>query len=373
MNGAEVPHVLGLVDLVGDNGLHIGVRDNLLLVREALELVDKLVDLLRAEVLVAKLLEARTVSVLARVLAKDELVGGEAHRLGAHDLVGLGVLEYTVLVDACLVRKGVLADDGLVWLHEHTGERAHHTASPGDAGSVHGGVHVKLGRARADRHDNLLDGGVACALPDAVDGDLDLASSAGNASKRVGSGEAQVVVAVGGPDDLVRARRVGNEVLEEALVLGGGGKADRVWDVDRPGAGGNHLLEHLAEEVRVAAASVLGGELDVFGEAGRVRDGLGRLLDALVAGDLELVLEVNIAGGQEGVDAVERRVLDRVIAALDVLLRSAAEAADAHGLAGGLAAVHDGAHLLGDGLHGLEVPGRSDGEAGLAHVDAKAA
>jgi hypothetical protein len=48
-------------------------------------------------------------------------------------------------------------------------------------------------------------------------------------------------------------------------------------------------------------------------------------LDALLSGDLELVLEVDVTGGEEGVDAVVRRVLNGLVGASDVLLRGAGE------------------------------------------------
>ena len=55
-------------------------------------------------------------------LAEHQPVGAPAHVLGAHDLVGLAVLEHAVLVDAGLVREGVGADDGLVGLHRIAGD-----------------------------------------------------------------------------------------------------------------------------------------------------------------------------------------------------------------------------------------------------------
>jgi hypothetical protein len=71
------------------------------------------------------------------------------------------------------------------------------------------------------------------------------------------------------------------------------------------------------------ADRVLRRELDVLRQAARECHGRHRALDALLAGDLELVLEVDVARGQKGVDAVQRRVLDGLVAAADVLLRGA--------------------------------------------------
>ena len=54
----------------------------------------------------------------AGVLAEHQIGLADAHVFGAHDLVGLVVLEHAVLVDARLVRKSVRAYDGFVRLHD---------------------------------------------------------------------------------------------------------------------------------------------------------------------------------------------------------------------------------------------------------------
>ena len=52
---------------------------------------------------------------------------------------------------------------------------------------------------------DLFESGVAGAFADAVDGALDLARAALNAGEGVGDGHAEVVVAVGGEDDVLGA------------------------------------------------------------------------------------------------------------------------------------------------------------------------
>ena len=60
--------------------------------------------------------------VPAAVLAQHQLGLLQADVLGAHDFVGLAMLEHAVLMDAGFVGEGVLADDGLVALHLHAGD-----------------------------------------------------------------------------------------------------------------------------------------------------------------------------------------------------------------------------------------------------------
>ena len=81
----------------------------------------------------------------------------------------------------------------------------------------------------------------------------------------------------------------------------------------------------------------------------------------VLAGHLELVSEMNVTGGQKGVDAGTGRGLQGLVGDVDVLADAAAKACDA-----------GSANLAGDALHGLEIALRGDGKAGFDDVDAEA-
>jgi hypothetical protein len=70
---------------------------------------------------------------------------------------------------------------------------------------------------------------------------------------------------------------------------------------------------------------------------------------------------VNVAGGDERVDALLHRRGDRLAGPDDVGLARAREPAD-----------HRSPHLAGDEVDGLEIPVGTDGEAGFNDVDAEA-
>ena len=72
--------------------------------------------LLVGQVSVPELLEPVAVRGLARVLPQHEAVGLEADRSRGHDLVGLAVLQDSILVDSSLVSECVRADNGLIGL-----------------------------------------------------------------------------------------------------------------------------------------------------------------------------------------------------------------------------------------------------------------
>ena len=178
-------------------------------------------------------------------------------------------------------------------------------------------------------------------------------------------------MAVGRPDHISAAgRRLLDQVRKQAAVLLRQGVADRVGQVDGGGAGLDDGLAQLDQEVAVRAARVLRRELDVINERPSERDHLGRGCQALGARDVELVLEVDVGRGEEGVDAVQRRLAHRLVAPSNVLLVRARQAGDAHRHAVRPALRHV-ARGERDALDGFEVALRGDREARLAYVHAQ--
>ena len=150
-------------------------------------------------------------------------------------------------------------------------------------------------------------------------------------------------------------------VSKSCLVLGGGGVADGVGDVDGGGSRLNCHVDHVDEEVEVGAGAVFGGELYVVGEGAGECDGGGDVVEGLGAGDFELGFEVEVGAGEEDVDAALVGGLDGAGGGFDVLAFAAGEGGDAGGAV----------HFAGDGLDGVEVAVGGDGEAGFDDVDAE--
>src|SRR5581483_7274023 len=170
--------------------------------------------------LVAHLLVLLVERVAARVLAQHDTVGFHADRLGRHDFVGDPVLEYAVLMDARLVREGVLADDGLVRLHQHArdvGERLAGTEQLFSYDAVLEGHQIL---AHAHRHDDLFERGVAGALADAVDRAFDLPRPGGHGRQRVRGGQPQIVVAMHADHGAVNVAHALTERVDDVRVFG---------------------------------------------------------------------------------------------------------------------------------------------------------
>ena len=117
-------------------------------------------------------------------------------------------------------------------------------------------------------------------------------------------------------------------------------------------------------EVGVAAAGVLAGELHVIDEGPGIGHHLGGDGQHLVAAFAELVLEVDVGGGDEGVDAPVSGRGNGIGAGFDVAGGGPGQAADGGPVRGSDAG--------GDALHGVEIAAAGEGEAGLDDVDTQA-
>src|SRR5919198_3118655 len=363
-HGDEMPVLFGRAPrLLGDERLQILVEDLGLLVREVLEALERLVVRILTVELDAELLQPLAEGITPGQFAEHYLVRAPADVLGAHDLVGLARLEHAVLVNAGSVRKGVRAHDCLVRLHDEAGDLRHEARGGHDLRRVEARLEVEEVGARAHGHDDLFERGIAGALAQTVDGALDLPGAADlHRGERVGDREAEVVVAMDGPDGLVRVRNAAAQLAHEFAELLRHRVAHRVRDVDRGRAFVDHRLEHAAEEVELGAAAVFRRELDVgAGIAGKAHRE-PRLLIDLFRRHAQLLLHVERARGDERMDAPRTLgPLERVDAALDVAVVRPAQAAD-----GGLL------HGIGDGAHRLEVAVGGGREARLDYVHAHA-
>ena len=201
---------------------------------------------------------------------------------------------------------------------------------------------------------------------------LTVTSAGAQAGERVGDGQAEVVVAVHGDDHVLGTGRVLDDAGDKRAELVRHRVTDGVRDVERGGAGLDDGGEHLVEKFRVAAAGVLRRELDIRAQRARIGDHLDGLGGHLLARHAELVLEVEVAGREEGVDARVLGALHALPGGIDVVLGAARETADDRRLGLRTSLDRGLADLGRDGLDGREVVGRGGREAGLNDVDAEA-
>ena len=185
----------------------------------------------------------------------------------------------------------------------------------------------KASRAGLDRHHHLLERGVAGPLSQAVDRALDLPRAAEcHAGERVGDGHAEIVVAMHRPDRFIRVRNPLPERPYERAELFRHRVPDGVRDVDGRGAFFDRRLEHATQEIEIRATAVLGRKLDVGTVIARELHREPRGLVYLVRRHAELLLHVQRARREEGVDAPRLRPLQGLDTARDIAVVGAAEA-----------------------------------------------
>ena len=159
----------------------------------------------------------------------------------------------------------------------------------------------------------------------------------------------------------VVAPDAGDHVRDELGELLGHAEPDGVGDVDRRRAVVDGDLAHLAHEIFVRPAAVLGRELHVVAVTLRPGDARRRFVLDLVLGHAKLLLHVDRGRRDEDVDARTLGVPHRFPRPVDVLEAGARQARDRRP-----------PHTLGDGLDGVEVALARDREARFDDVGAEA-
>ena len=116
----------------------------------------------------------------AGVLAQHQMRLGHAHQRGSHDLVAERVGQHTVLMNAGLVRKSVVAHDCLVGRRAKGDDLAQHLAAGIELAQIDAGGDAEAVAAHIERSGNLFQSRIAGSLADAVDGALHLACAVMN-------------------------------------------------------------------------------------------------------------------------------------------------------------------------------------------------
>ena len=206
-------------------------------------------------------------------------------------------------MDARLVGEGIRADDRLVYLDGDPGQRADQAAGRHQALLLDAGPGApELFGSGSKRHDNFFEGGVAGALADAIHRDFDLARTGANRRQRIGGAQSEVIVAMHRNNAVLDPSTFARQVLDQADELTRRGVTDGIWHVERRGAGLDRRPENLDQVIGIRPGCILAGELDIADERSRECHRFRDPLEHLFPGHPQLVLEVDVGGGDEGVD-----------------------------------------------------------------------
>ena len=167
-------------------------------------------------------------------------------------------------------------------------------------------------------------------------------------------------MAMDGDDGLLDVRHVLANPADQSAELVRGRIADSIGNIHSARARPNNRLEHLVEIFGIGARGIHRREFDVFDVPAGSRDHLHGPFPRLVTRQPELMLEMNVRGGDKGMNADLRRPFQRFPCAVDIFRTRACKAAD------------DGAfHFLRDPTDGFEISRGTIGKTCFDNVNAK--
>ena len=254
-----------------NQGDDILVEHFLLDVGKILEALEKFIQGIVAQ-FVAKFLNLLGKGMAAGMLAQHQCRFGQTNRFRGHDLVGLGVLQHAVLMDAAFMCKGIRPDNRLVGLYIEAGNRRQQARGPHDFGGLDVGLMRQNVGACPQRHDDFFHRRIAGPFADTVDGAFYLARTGADSCQRIGHGQAQIVMAVNRDDCLVDIRHAVHQHVDEGREFRGNGIADCIGNVDCTGAVGDRCLDAAAEKIVIGAAAIFRRPFDIVGKVAGMGD-----------------------------------------------------------------------------------------------------
>ena len=167
-------------------------------------------------------------------------------------------------------------------------------------------------------------------------------------------------MAVRGERDVGHGRDALADLAEHLRVVVRRGVANRVRQIDRGGARFDRGCDQLRQEIDVAAGGIFRGKLHVIHITARQPDRRRGVVEGLLAGHLQLYLEMQIRTGEKCMDARPLGELQRMGGALYIERAGTGERSD-----------HRAADRLTDRTDGLEIAFRGDRKARLQNVHAQ--
>jgi hypothetical protein len=184
-------------------------------------------------------------------------------------------------------------------------------------------------------HHDLLERGIAGALADTVDRALDLPDASLDGGDAVRDRKPQIVVTMRAEDRLVRVRHAAPNLLEELPGIFRCAVADGIRQVDGRRPLANRALDNAAEEIAIAARRILCRKLHIVGVLPGAPHAADNLLEAGLARDAQLALQVQIRGRQKRMDPPAFRRFQRAGRFVDVDLAAARQGGDDRAADGG--------------------------------------
>ncbi len=181
--------------------------------------------------------------------------------------------------------------------------------------------------AHAHGHHDLLKGGVSCPFAQTIDGAFNLTRPAFHCGQGIGGRHAEVIVTMGGEDDVLCAGHIRDKALNQARALAGGCVTDCVRNVDGGGPCIDGNFYNVLEIIPFGAGGVHRRPLDIVAKIARMADCLVDALGHLIHREVRDCAVLG-RGSDKGVDARAFGVANRLPAAVDVFEIRTRKAAD---------------------------------------------
>ena len=165
-------------------------------------------------------------------------------------------------------------------------------------------------------------------------------------------------MAVGRENRLVTVGHPCHDGTEQGAEFIGHGIADGIRDVDGARPGGNCRFNGAAEEIDVAARAVLARPLHISAQVPRQAHTVGNRFQHLLGLHPQLILHMQRAGGNKGMNAGMRSTLEGLGSAGNITLLRAGKATNA--------GITDG---CGNALDGFKIAVGGSGEPRFDHID----
>ena len=172
-------------------------------------------------------------------------------------------------------------------------------------------------------HSRFPDSGVSGALAYSADRALDLSCPCNNACESIGDGKTEIVMDMHRNCRLVDIGNAASYVAHHLRYFLRCRIADGVGQIHRRSSGCDGGFDSRAEEVRIAAGSVLGGKLHFGALPARIGDHCPYLFERPFARHAQLVLQMQIACCEKRMDARMRRRLQGLRRRVDILRKCA--------------------------------------------------
>ena len=152
-------------------------------------------------------------------------------------------------------------------------------------------------------HHQLFQSGITSAFTDAIHRALQLTRSRFHGLKEIGDGQPEIVVAMHGNHRVIDIRHMLIDARDQAPKFRRCGVSHRVWNIHGAGTSSNRRFDHFVQKLRITATRVFTGKLNVVHEGTGIGHHLGNDAKHVFTTLAQFVLEMNVAGGDKGMDA----------------------------------------------------------------------